>query len=137
MDFILTDDQKMLVDTVASFTKKDSPVERVRKIRANDVGWDRSVWRQMGELGWIGVALPESVGGLGGSFVDACLIVERLGATLVPEPLVPSVLVAGMTIAHHGSEEQRQKYLPPMIAGETSLALAFVEPGGRHDAAHV
>jgi alkylation response protein AidB-like acyl-CoA dehydrogenase len=137
MDFTLTDDQKMLADTVASFTKKESPVERVRKIRSNPTGWDKAVWRQMGELGWLGLAMPESVGGLGGSFVDAGLIVERLGMTLVPEPFVPSVLVAGLALAHHGSDAQKQKYIPPMIAGETSLALAYVERDGRHDAAHV
>jgi alkylation response protein AidB-like acyl-CoA dehydrogenase len=137
MDFTLSDDQKMLCDTVASFTKKESPVERVRKIRTNDVGWDKGVWKHMGELGWLGVALPESVGGLGGSFLDACLIVEKLGATLVPEPYVPSVLVAGLTLAHHGTEAQKQKCLPPMIAGESSLALAYVEHESRHDAASV
>src|SRR5580704_7247999 len=109
MDFMLTDDQKMLVDTVTSFTKKESPVERVRKIRSNEIGWDKKVWRHMGELGWLGLAMPESVGGLGGSFVDACLIVEKLGATLVPEPLVPSVLVAGLELARHGTEAQKQK----------------------------
>jgi alkylation response protein AidB-like acyl-CoA dehydrogenase len=137
MDFMLTDDQKMLVDTVTSFTKKESPVERVRKIRSNEIGWDKKVWRHMGELGWLGLAMPESVGGLGGSFVDACLIVEKLGATLVPEPLVPSVLVAGLALARHGTEAQKQKCLPSMVAGETSLALAHVEQDSRYDAAHV
>jgi alkylation response protein AidB-like acyl-CoA dehydrogenase len=137
MDFMLTDDQKMLVDTVSSFTKKESPVERVRKIRSNDHGWDKGVWRHMGELGWLGVALPESVGGLGGSFVDAGLIVEKLGATLVPEPYIPSVLVAGLALVRSGSDAQKQKYLPSMIAGESSLALAYVERESRHDAASV
>jgi alkylation response protein AidB-like acyl-CoA dehydrogenase len=137
MDFTLNDDQKMLVDTVTSFTKKESPVDRVRKIRDLDIGWDRNIWRHMGELGWLGVALPEGVGGIGGSFLDAGLIVERLGATLVPEPYVPSVIVAGLTIARQGTEEQRQKYLPPMIEGKTSLALAYVEKDSRYDVADV
>jgi alkylation response protein AidB-like acyl-CoA dehydrogenase len=137
MDFTLNDDQKMLVDTVTSFTKKESPVDRVRKIRDLDIGWDRNIWRHMGELGWLGVALPEGVGGIGGSFLDAGLIVERLGATLVPEPYVPSVIVAGLTLARQGTEEQRQKYLPPMIEGKTSLALAYVEKDSRYDVADV
>jgi alkylation response protein AidB-like acyl-CoA dehydrogenase len=137
MDFTLSDDQKMLCDTVVSFTKKESPVERVRKIRANDIGWDKGIWRHMGELGWLGVAMPESVGGLGAAFLDAALIVEKLGATLVPEPYVPAVLVAGLTVAHHGSDALKQKMLPPLVAGESSLALAYVEEGSRHDAFHV
>src|ERR1044071_8142190 len=104
MDFTLTDDQKMLVETVQNFTKKDSPVERVRKIRDNPVGWDKKVWKQMGELGWLGVPFAESVGGIGGTFVDAGLVIEQLGSTLVPEPYVPSVIVAGLALARIGSE---------------------------------
>jgi alkylation response protein AidB-like acyl-CoA dehydrogenase len=137
MDFTLSDDQKMLVDTVTNFTKKESPVDRVRKIREMDIGWDRNIWRHMGELGWLGVALPENVGGIGGSFLDAGLIIERLGTTLVPEPYIASVMVAGLTLARHGSEEQRQTYLPSMIEGKTSLALAYVEKDNRYDVADV
>jgi len=137
MDFNLTDDQKMLVDTVSNFTKKDSPVERVRKIRDSEIGWDRAVWQKMGELGWLGVPFPESVGGIGGSFVDAGLVIEKLGTTLVPEPYIPSVIVAGLTLSHHGTEEQQQKYLPAMIEGKTSLALAYAEKNSRYDVCHL
>jgi alkylation response protein AidB-like acyl-CoA dehydrogenase len=108
MDFQLSDDQRMLIDTVKNFTKKDSTVERVRQIRQNPAGWDKAVWAKMGELGWLGVPFAESIGGIGGSFLDAGLIVEQLGATLVPEPYVPSVIVAGLTVANYGTEEQQQ-----------------------------
>jgi alkylation response protein AidB-like acyl-CoA dehydrogenase len=137
MDFTLTDDQKMLVETVASFAKKESPVERVRKIRENDIGWDKKMWAKMGELGWLGVPFPESVGGTGGAFLDAGLVIEQLGTTLVPEPYIASVIVAGLTLSHYGTEEQSQKYLPPMIEGKTSLALAYVEKNSRYDVSHV
>ena len=109
MDFTLTDDQKMLVETVQNFTKKDSPVERVRQIRENPIGWDKKIWKKMGELGWLGVPFAESLGGIGGTFVDAGLVIEQLGTTLVPEPYVPSVIVAGLALANGGSEEQKQK----------------------------
>src|SRR5437870_3730038 len=133
MDFTLTDDQKLLCETVSSFTKKESPVGRVRKIRDNALGWDKGVWAQMGQLGWLGVALSEDVGGIGAAFADAALIIERLGMTLVPEPYVPSAVVAGLTLDEYGSDAQRTKLLPPMIEGQTSLALAFVERQGRYD----
>jgi alkylation response protein AidB-like acyl-CoA dehydrogenase len=137
MDFQLTEDQQMLIDTVQNFTKKESTVERVRAMRESDIGWDKGVWRKMGELGWLGVPFAESVGGIGGSFLDAGLIIERLGTTLVPEPYVPSVIVAGLTLAHYGTEEQQQKYLPPMIEGNTSLCLAYAEANSRYDVTHV
>jgi alkylation response protein AidB-like acyl-CoA dehydrogenase len=137
MDFTLTDDQKMLVETVQSFTKKQSPVERLRKLRENEIGWDRKVWAQMGELGWLGVPFPESAGGFGGSFTDAALVVEQLGTTLVAEPYVPSVVVAGLTVARSGTAAQKEQLLGPMIEGKTSLALAATEKDSRYDAADV
>jgi alkylation response protein AidB-like acyl-CoA dehydrogenase len=137
MNFDLTDDQKMLVETVQSFVKKDSPVERMRRMRKDEIGWEKAVWKQMAELGWLGVLFPESVGGLGMSFVEAGLIVEQLGTTLVPEPYVPSVILGGVTLLRAGSEEQQQKWLAPMIAGDTSLALAYSEAQSRHDVTNV
>src|SRR5688572_1779961 len=105
MNFDLTDDQKMLVETVQSFVKKDSPVERMRRLRSDPIAWEKTVWKQMGELGWLGVMFPESVGGLGMSFVEAGLIIEQLGTTLVPEPYLPSVVLAGTALARAGSAE--------------------------------
>ena len=67
MNFDLTEDQKMLVDTAASFAKKSSPVDRFRQLRFGELAYDKKVWKQMGELGWLGVIFPEEVGGFGGS----------------------------------------------------------------------
>ena len=136
MNFDLTDDQRMLVDSAAAFTKKHSPVTRMRKLRTDPVGWSPEVWKQMGELGWIGLALPEAVGGLGGTFVDVALVLEQLGATLVPEPLVSS-LIAATAIVAAGSAEQQRAFLPALAEGKASLALAWAEADGRYDAARV
>ena len=133
MDFELSEDQKMIIDTVQSFVKKDSPIERMRRLRDDDLGYEKKVWKQMGELGWLGVMFPESVGGAGMSFVEAGLILEQLGTTLVPEPVIP-LLVAGAAIWKAGSEEQQQRYLAPAIAGDKTLALAIVEEQSRHSA---
>jgi alkylation response protein AidB-like acyl-CoA dehydrogenase len=137
MNFDLTEDQKMLVETVQSFVRKDSPVERMRRLRSDAIGWEKAVWKQMGELGWLGVMFPESVGGLGMSFVEAGLIIEQLGTTLVPEPYLPSVVLAGTALVRAGTEEQQQRWLAPMIAGDTSLALGFTEVQSRFDVTNV
>ena len=89
MDFDLSEEQEMLVDTVSKFVKNDSPVERFRKLRETEQTWEASVWSAMGEYGWLGVCFPEEQGGFGGRFVDAALILEQLGRGLVPEPLIP------------------------------------------------
>ena len=136
MNFDLTEEQRLLVDTVAAFAKKQSPPSRLRALRGDLVGWTRDVWKQMGELGLLGIALPESVGGAGGTFVDAALVLEQLGATLVPEPLLPS-LVAAAPILRLGTEEQRARWLAPFAAGDVSLALAWSEAQSRNDVADV
>jgi alkylation response protein AidB-like acyl-CoA dehydrogenase len=135
MNFDLTEEQQILVDSVAKFVKNDSPVERFRKLRESERGWDPSIWAQMGEMGWLGVPFPEEQGGFGGRFVDLALILEQLGRGLVPEPLIPSVVLAGGLLSRLGTDAQRETFLLPMIEGRTSLALAYAERQSRYDLA--
>ena len=133
MDFELDQDQRMLAQTVAGFAKNESPVERFRRLRDDDVGYDPAVWAKMGELGWLGVSFPEDVGGFGGGFVECALVLENLAATLVPEPYLASVVLGGSTLLRAGTREQHAAYLTPMIEGETTLALAYSEAKSRYD----
>lgn len=131
MNFDLSEDQKLLVETVEAFLKKDSPVERFRRLRTDERGWEPRVWRQMAELGWLGVMFAERDGGLGMSFVEAALIVEQLGTALVPEPYIPSVVLGGTALAEAGSAAQKELFLQPMLQGRKSLALAYAEAQSR------
>jgi alkylation response protein AidB-like acyl-CoA dehydrogenase len=133
MDFELDQDQQMLSKTVSGFAKNESPVERFRKLRDHEIGYEPAVWRKMGELGWLGVPFPESVGGFGGSFIECAIVLESLATTLVPEPYLASVVLGGMTLARAGSAAQHEAYLTPMIEGETTLALAYSEAESRYD----
>jgi alkylation response protein AidB-like acyl-CoA dehydrogenase len=132
MNFDLSEEQQMIVDSVAKFVANDSPVKRFRKLRESEQGWEPSVWKSMGEYGWLGVAYPEEQGGFGGSFVDLALILEQLGRGLVPEPFIPSVVLAGGLISRAGSDEQVERFLQPMMMGESSMALAFAERQSRY-----
>jgi alkylation response protein AidB-like acyl-CoA dehydrogenase len=133
MNFDLTQDQKMIADSAATFAKKTSPVGRMRKLRDDERGFERAMWKQMAELGWIGLPFPDAVGGVGCGMVEVCLLLEQLGATLVPEPLIPSVVLAGMTVLNGGDAAQQKRWLAPMCAGETVGALAWAERQGRYD----
>ncbi|MEM9071693.1 MAG: acyl-CoA dehydrogenase [Myxococcota bacterium] len=137
MDFDLNEDQSMLSRTVADFCKKESTVERFRKSREAEESWDRSVWKQMGELGWLSVPFPESVGGFGGNFVDAGIILEQLGKTLVPEPYLSCVILGGYSLLLGGDDAQQKRFLTPMIEGESAVALAWAERGSRFDPARI
>jgi alkylation response protein AidB-like acyl-CoA dehydrogenase len=133
MDFDLDQDQHMLAQTVSGFAKNESPVHRFRRLRDDDIGYEPAVWRKMGELGWLGVPFPESVGGLGGSFVGCAIVLEHLATTLVPEPYLASVVLGGIALWRAGDTAQHQAYLRPMIEGETTLALASSEARSRYD----
>lgn len=87
----------------------------------------------MGELGWLSLPFDESIGGFGGSFVDLALVCENFGRTLVPEPYLASVILAGMTIQLAGNPMQKEKNLVPMMEGKSSLAFAYTEEGKRFD----
>ncbi|MCW5804328.1 MAG: acyl-CoA dehydrogenase family protein [Deltaproteobacteria bacterium] len=134
MNFELTEDQRMIVEAAAGFAKR-SPVARMRGLRDDAVGWSPEVWRQMAQLGWLGLALPEGVGGSGGTIVDAALLVEQLGMVLAPEPIVTS-LVAAHAILAAGNKAQRDAFVAPFVEGRASLALAWAEgPQLRYDRA--
>lgn len=135
MNFDLSEEQLILVDSVQRFVQNDSAVERFRKLRGTDRSWEPEMWARMGEMGWLSVPFPEEHGGFGGQFVDLALILEQLGRGLVPEPIIPSVVLAGGLLSRLGSEEQRERFLLPMIEGRSSLALAYAERQSRYDLA--
>ena len=135
MNFDLSKEQQMIVDSVATFVKDESPVERFREARETDQVWSKDIWKQMGDYGWLGIAFPESVGGIDGSFLDMALILEELGRGLAPEPYIPSVVLAGGLLQKLGSEAQQAQLLAPMIEGDISLSLAYAERQSRYNAA--
>lgn len=135
MDFETSPEQKLLAETVATFVKQRSPVERFRKLRAAREPWDPEVWAHMGELGWLSVPFAEEVGGFGGGMVELSIILEGLGRALAPEPYLASVVLGGLALARAGGPAQHDRWLAPMIEGHTALALAFAERGSRHHAA--
>lgn len=137
MDFELSADQKTIIKTVSDFVKREMPVARMRKLRDDPAGFSRDTWRQMGELGWLGIAMPEAAGGFGGTFVDAALVLEQLGTTLVSEPVTECALVCGSALLFAGTSDQHARWLAPMLAGESVVALAWAERAGRFDPARL
>ena len=132
MNFDLDQEQELLSSTAAAFVKRSSPPSRVRKLRDDPLGWSPDLWKQMAEMGWLGMPFPETTGGLGRPFVDVSLVLEHLGASLVPEPFIPSVVLAGTAIARAGGPAQWAQFLGPMIEGRTTLALAHDERENRY-----
>ena len=135
MAFVLTDDQQMLKDAAADFVKKESPVSRVRQLRDSDdpVGYSPAVWAKMAALGWPAIPLPEEFGGLGMGSLEMACVLEECGRSLVPEPLLSTVLLGAGAVLLAGSDEQKAAILPGVADGSRTMTLAFQEAGSRYD----
>jgi acyl-CoA dehydrogenase len=139
MDLAFSEDQELIAKTAGDFVKQKSPIARVRELRdTNDpVGFSRALWREMAELGWVGIAFPESVGGAGLGFAELALVMEELGRTLAPEPFLSTVLLAGQALLLSGDSAKASAWLPRVCKGEVVLALAQQEAKSRYDLAAV
>ncbi|GAA5041840.1 acyl-CoA dehydrogenase family protein [Nocardia callitridis] len=131
MDFDLTDEQGLLRDTVRELLARNYDQESRLKVTETELGWSRDVWRQFAELGVLGLSFSEEDGGVGAGPVETMLVLEEVGRSLAPEPLLDAVLVPGGLVARAGSAEQRQRILPEVVEGNKLLAFADAEPGVR------
>ncbi|MGK8522383.1 acyl-CoA dehydrogenase family protein [Nocardia asteroides] len=131
MDFDLTDEQVMLRDTVRDLLARTYDAESRLKVVDSELGWSRDVWRQLAELGVLGLSFAEEDGGVGAGPVETMVVLEEVGRRLAPEPVLDAVLVPGGLVAAAGSAEQRQRILPEVASGAKLLAFAHAEPGVR------
>jgi alkylation response protein AidB-like acyl-CoA dehydrogenase len=134
MDFGFSDEQDMLRQTARAFLEEHCPTTFVRHMMEDDKGYSADLWKEMAELGWLGLAFPEAYGGQGLGFVDLTVILEEMGAALLPSPFLSTVILAGQTILLGGSEAQKKAYLPKIAEGSLIATLAMTEPAGRFDA---
>ena len=135
MQLVLSEDQELLAKTALDFAREHSPVARVRELRDREdaTGFSRALWKQMAELGWVGILIPEDHGGAGLGLADLAVVLEALGRNLAPEPFLSTVLLGAQALALGGSEAQRRSWLPGVAAGEKLLTLAWQELGSRYD----
>ena len=127
MNFDFSDDQRMLRDHARRFLSERSGPAQVRAVLEGDEPFDAALWQGMGELGWMGTALPEEFGGLGMGQVELCVIAEEIGRALAPAPFSSTVYLAANAILLAGSDQQKRERLTPLAAGETIATLALSE----------
>lgn len=135
MNFVHTEDRRMLADSLNRFVSEQYGIEHRNQIAYGAEGHSPALYAQFAELGAIGALFPEAVGGFGGAGFDISVVFEALGRGLVAEPLL-GALVVGQALIAAGSEAQKQK-LDDIIAGGTIAALAHDEPGSHYELANV
>ena len=130
---VLNEEQEMLRDMARDWAVNESPTTEFRKVRASGApeAFDRDAYKQMAEMGWTGVIIPEEHGGSDFGWLSIGLVIEELGKTLTASPLLATT-VAASAIILGGSEDQKAKYLPKLASGELIGTLA-IDEGARHD----
>jgi alkylation response protein AidB-like acyl-CoA dehydrogenase len=129
MSLVLSEDQQLLKESAKAFVDQNAPVSVLRGLRdSKDAqGYDQNLWRQMLELGWAGMAIPEAYGGFEFGYGGLGVVLEESGRTLVSSPLIATVLLGASAINELGSDAQKSEFLSQVVSGELLLALAIDE----------
>ena len=130
MDVLLTEEEEMLKNLAREFLEVECPPSVAIAMEKDDLGYPPELWKKMADLGWFGLALPEKYGGQGASLTYLGIILEEVGRAIAPVPF-HSTVVAALTIARDGTEEQREQILPLVSRGDLILTWAFSETDPR------
>ena len=128
MDLDRTPEQEMLAELVRGVCTSYAPVETVRALEDDPVGYPTELWKQLGELDLIGLMLPTEYGGSGMSALEGAVVYEELGRALTPTPHFVSAVMSAGVLLRAGSDEQRQAWLPKIVSGEAIFTTAWMEP---------
>ena len=122
----------MLREAAEGFLAEKAPISELRKLRdSGKHGFDRTLWREMAQMGWAGIIIPEEFGGAEFGLVGGGLIANQMGRHLTASPFFSTAIIASSGITAHGTEDQRTELLPNIASGELLMALA-VDEGRKH-----
>src|SRR5436309_5789148 len=127
MNFDFSDDQKQMRDAARKFLSEKCSPKAVRGVLDGKAPYDKELWKGLAEMGFLGVAIPESYGGAGAGHLELCVIAEEIGRALAPVPFSSTVYLAAEALMLAGSDAQKQKWLPKIAAGEAIGTLALFE----------
>ncbi len=129
MDLEFTPEQELLRETVAGVCARHAGLAVVRELEDDPIGYSEKLWDQLGELGLLGLTLPEEHGGSGMSMLDAMVVYHELGRSLAPSPHFVSSVMSGGVLTLAGTPAQQAEWLPRIAAGDAIITPAWLEPG--------
>jgi alkylation response protein AidB-like acyl-CoA dehydrogenase len=132
--FTVTEEQQMLRSSARQLLEARGGSERVREVMMTDEGVDEAAYKELAQMGLVGLLVPEEHGGSGSTFVEAGIVLEELGRALLPVPYLSSAVLATTAILAGGSEEQKAAHLPSLASGDKRATLAHLNGAGRIDA---
>ncbi len=133
MDFDLSEEQRLLKESVDGLLGSSYEFDDRKKYMAEKGGWSKTVWGKFAEQGLLGLPFSEDDGGFGAGAVETMIVMEALGKALVLEPYLPTVVIAGGFLRRGGSPKQKAEYIPAIIDGSKTFAFAQLEKNSRYD----
>ena len=133
MALVLTEEQSMLRDSARGLISDKAPVAHLRSLRDNKdaTGFSRELWTTFAEMGFSGLLVPDQFGGSGLGSVEAGIVMEEIGRTLMPSPFLATSVLAASALSRGGSEAQKAQHLPKIANGSLLAALA-IDEGAKH-----
>src|SRR5262245_44802927 len=128
MDFTFTEEQETITKVARQLFEHRATPEHLTDLEAGDVRNDAALWRELATADLLGIALPDNVGGSGHGFLELALLLAEVGWSVAPVPVYATLLLGADTIARHGDEGQRQRYLPDVVSGGRLLTAGLAEP---------
>jgi alkylation response protein AidB-like acyl-CoA dehydrogenase len=137
MALVLTEEQSMLRDSARGLISDKAPVSHLRQLRdtRDAIGFSRDLWKTFAEMGFSGLLVPEDFGGSGLGCVEAGVVMEEIGRTLMPSPFLATAVLAASALSRGGSAAQKSEHLPK-IADGTLLAALAIDEGAKHHPLH-
>ena len=130
MDVLPSEEEQLLKNAARDFLEAEVSTALVREMELDENGYPPALWRQMADLGWLGLAIPEEYGGQGLPLTYLGLVLEEMGRVLAPVPL-HSTMVAALTVAEAGTSEQKRELLPAVCSGDMVMTWAVIEQDPR------
>jgi len=137
MDFDLSEEQRLLKESVDGLLTDSYDFEARKKYQKEKGGWSKAVWSKLAEQGLLGLPFAEADGGFGAGAVETMIVMEALGRALVLEPYLATVVIGGGFLRHGGSDAQKAAHIPGIIDGSKTFAFAQLEKNSRYDLADV
>ena len=129
MKLVLSEEEQFLKVTAKNFADERSPISHFRSLRDNNDPklWDKDIWSEMVKLGWPGILIPEEFGGSNFGVTGIGVILQECAKTLTPSPLFATGVLGAYAITQFGNDDQKSNYLPKIVSGEITTALAIDE----------
>lgn len=128
MDFAFTEEQDAVQELARQILEDQCGPDQLKAIEAAGDAYATKAWAELAKAGLLGIGLPESAGGGGLGFIETCLVLQEVGRTTAPVPVLASVVLGAMPVARFGTDEQQQRLLPGVVDGTSILTAALVEP---------